>query len=58
MSAEPLGDGLSMRPVPSGSATMIEMSVASPSAQEQAIISTAMAVTRPKAKLGSWPNRR
>ncbi len=40
------------RPTP----TMIDIGVASPNAQGQAIISTLTAATRPKAKRGSGPN--
>src|SRR6202012_668358 len=40
------------RPTP----TMIDIGVASPSAQGQAMISTLTAATRPKASLGSGPN--
>ena len=40
------------RPVP----TMMEVGVASPMAQGQAMISTATALTRPKVSAGSGPN--
>ena len=38
-------------------ATMTDIGVARPSAQGQAMINTATALIRPKAQLGSGPNR-